>query len=155
MPVNVCQHRGFVGVFNSRFIHIKQPNIFKNAFSQSNVKQTIAKETFLVFASFSIFLLISITWSFVNLVQIRARFINFSVARLFYFCVLLTFVHHIWLYLIISIILKRGHWKKSWTKAWFLSKFFYLALEFKQHFGWLMVLCHLLITLNTILIQLR
>ena len=85
MPANSCQYRGVFGVFNSRFIHIKQPNIFKNAFSQSNVKQAIAKETFSVFASFFIFLLISISWSFVNLVQIRARFINFSVARIFYF----------------------------------------------------------------------
>ena len=66
------------------------------------VKQTIAKETFSVFPSFSIFLLIWINWSFVNLVHIRARFINLSVVRSFYFCVLLTFVHHIWLYLITS-----------------------------------------------------
>ena len=77
MPVNVCQHRGFVGVFNSRFIHIKQPNIFKNAFSQINVKQTIAKETFSVFASFSIFLLISISWSFVNLISNQSQIYQF------------------------------------------------------------------------------
>ena len=102
MPVILSQYRGVVGVFNSRFIHIKQPNIFKNGFSLRKVKQTIAEETFLVFASFSMFLLISISWSFINLVQIRARFINLSVAWSFYFCVLLTFVHHIWLYLIIS-----------------------------------------------------
>ena len=102
MPVILSQYTGVVGVFNSRFIHIKQPNIFKNGFSLRKVKQTIAKETFSVFASFSMFLLISISWSFINLVQIRARFINLSVARSFYFCVLLTFVHHIWLYLIIS-----------------------------------------------------
>ena len=102
MPVNLNQYRGVVGVFNSRFIHIKQPNFLKNAFGQSKVKQTRAKETFSVFASFPIFLLISTSWSFVNLVHIRARFINLSVIRSFYFCVLLTFVHHIWLYLIIS-----------------------------------------------------
>ena len=102
MPVNLSQYRGVVGVFNSRFIHIKQHNIFKNAFSQSKVKQTIAKEMFSVFASFSIFLLISISWSFINLFRIKARFINLSVVRISYFCVLLTFVHHIWLYLIIS-----------------------------------------------------
>ena len=64
MSVNLSQYRRVVGVFNSRFIHIKQHNIFKNAFSQSKVKQTIAKEMFSVFASFSIFLLISISWSY-------------------------------------------------------------------------------------------
>ena len=92
IPVNISQYRGVVGVFNSRFIHIKQPNIFKNAFCQSKVKQTIAKETLSVFGSFSIFLLISISWSFVDL----------QVVRRFCFCVLLNFVDHIWLYLIIS-----------------------------------------------------
>ena len=102
MPVNLSQYRGVVGVFKSRFIQIKHHNIFKNAFSQSKVKQTIAKEMFSVFASFSIFLLISISWSFINLFQIKVRFINLSVVRISYFCVLLTFVHHIWLYLIIS-----------------------------------------------------
>ena len=101
MPVNLSQYRRVAGVFNSIFIYIKQPNISKNAFSQSKVKQTIAKETFSVFARFSIFLLISISWFFVNLVQFRARFIILSVVRSFYFCVLLTFVYHIWLYLII------------------------------------------------------
>ena len=50
---------------------------------------------FSVFASFSIFSLISISWSFINLFRIKARFINFSVVRISYFCVLLTFVHHI------------------------------------------------------------
>ena len=86
MPVNLRQYRRVVGVFNSRFIHIKPSNLFKNAFSQSKVKQTIAKETFSLFASFPIFLLISISWSFANLVQIRARFINLSVVRSFYLC---------------------------------------------------------------------
>ena len=70
--------------------------------SQGKVKQTIAKETFSGFANFSIFLSIPIRWSFVNLVQFRSRFINFSVVRSFYFSVLLTFVYHILLYLIIS-----------------------------------------------------
>ena len=116
MSVNLSQYRRVVGVFNSRFIHIKQHNIFKNAFSQSKVKQTIAKEMFSVFASFSIFLLISISWSFINLFRIKARFINLSVVRISYFCVLLTFVHHIWLYLIISN--RSGDIeKKSWAKA--------------------------------------
>ena len=67
MPVNLSQYRGVFGVFNSRFIDIKQHNIFKNAFSWSKVKQTIANEILSVFASFSIFLLTSISWSFVNL----------------------------------------------------------------------------------------
>ena len=43
MPVNLSQYREVFGVFNSRFIHIKQHNIFKDAFSQGNVEQTIAK----------------------------------------------------------------------------------------------------------------
>ena len=51
MPVNLSQYRGVIGVFNSRYIHIKHHNIFKNAFSQSKIKQTIAKEMFSVFVS--------------------------------------------------------------------------------------------------------
>ena len=70
--------------------------------SQRKVKQTIAKEMFSVFLSFSIFLLISISWSFINLFRIKARFINLPVVRISYFCVLLIFVHHIWLYPIIA-----------------------------------------------------
>ena len=46
MPVNLGQYREVLGVFNSRFIHIKRHNIFKNAISQIKVKQTIAKELF-------------------------------------------------------------------------------------------------------------
>ena len=84
MPVNLSQYRGVIGVFNSRYIHIKHHNIFKNAFSQSKIKQTIAKEMFSVFVS--------------NQSQIY----QFTSRQDFYFCVLLTFVHHIWLYLIIS-----------------------------------------------------
>ena len=104
MPANLSQYRAVVGVFNSLFIIFKQHNIFKNAFSQSKVKRTIDKEMFSVFASFSIFLLVSISWSFINLFRIQARFIKLPVVRFSYFCVLLTSVHHTWLYLIISNI---------------------------------------------------
>ena len=76
--VNFSQYRGVIGVFSSRFIHIKQHNIFKNAFSQSKVKQIMVEEIFLVSASFPIFLLILISCSFINLLRIKARFINFS-----------------------------------------------------------------------------
>ena len=76
--LNFSQYRGVVGAFSSRFIDIKQHNIFKNAFSQSKVKQIMAEEIFLVFASFSVFLLISISCSFINLLRIKARFINLS-----------------------------------------------------------------------------
>ena len=101
MPVNFSQYRGVVGAFNSRFIHIKQHNIFKNAFSQSKVKQTIAKDIFTVFTSLLIFLLISSNWSFVSFLRIKDRFMSLSVFRIFYICILLAFIHHIWLYLII------------------------------------------------------
>ena len=131
MPVNLSQYRGVVGVFNSRFIYIKQSDISKNAFSQSKVKQTLAKETFSVFASYSKFLLISISWSFVNLVQFRARFINLSVVRSFYFCVLLTSVYHVWLYLIISN--RSGDTEQILDQSLILVKVFLLSLEFKQH----------------------
>ena len=63
MTVTLSQYREVVGTFNSRFIYIKQQNIFKNAFSQSELKQTIAKEIFTVFASFLIILLIPSNWS--------------------------------------------------------------------------------------------
>ena len=54
MPVNLSQYMVVVGAFNSRFIYTKQQNIFKNAFRNSKVKQTIAKEIFTVFTSFLI-----------------------------------------------------------------------------------------------------
>ena len=97
MPVNLSQYMVVVGAFNSRFIYTKQQNIFKNAFRNSKVKQTIAKEIFTVFTSF----LISSSWSFINLLRIKARFIILSVFRISYICILLTLTHHIWLYLII------------------------------------------------------
>ena len=100
MPVNSSQYRGVVGAFDSRFIHIKQHNIFKNAFSQSKVKQTIAKEKFYIIYKFFNILIISSSWSFVNLFQIKARFINLSVFSISYICILLAFIHHILLYLI-------------------------------------------------------
>ena len=56
----------------------------------------------MVFANFLIFLLISISWSLINLLRIKARFTSSSVVRISYICVLLTFIYHIWLYLIIS-----------------------------------------------------
>ena len=52
MPVNLSQYTGVVGVFNRQFIHFKQHNIFNNAFSQSKVKPTIAKDMLSVFATF-------------------------------------------------------------------------------------------------------
>ena len=99
MPVNISQYRRVVGAFNSPFIHIKQDNIFKNAFSQNKVKQTT--EIFTVFTSFLIFLPISSSWSFINLLHIKARFISLSIFRISYICIMLSFIHHIWLYLII------------------------------------------------------
>ena len=100
MPVNLSQYWGVVGAFNSWFIHIKQ-HIFNNAFSQSKVKQAIAKKTFTVSTSFLKFLLISSSSSFINLLWIKARFISLLVFKISYICILLAFIHHIWLYLII------------------------------------------------------
>ena len=101
MPVTLSQYRRVVRAFNSRSIHIKQHNIFKNAFNQSKVKQTIVKEIFTLFTSFLIFLLISSSWYLINLLGIKARFISLSVFRISYICILSTFIHHICLYLII------------------------------------------------------
>ena len=98
MPINLSQYRGVVGAFNSHFIHIKQHDIFKNAFSQSKLKQTIANEIFTVFTSLLIFLLILSSWSFINLLRSKSKFISFSFVRISYICALLTFIHHIWLY---------------------------------------------------------
>ena len=101
MPINLSQYRGVVGAFNSQFIHIKQHGTFKNAFSQSKMKQTIANEIFTVFTSLSIFLLISSSWTFINLLPNKPKFISLSFVRISYICVLLTFIQHIWLYFII------------------------------------------------------
>ena len=59
MPINLSQYRGVVGAFNSQFIHIKRYDIFKNPYSQSKMKQTIANEIFTVFTSLLMFLLIA------------------------------------------------------------------------------------------------
>ena len=64
MSVNLSRYKRVVGAFSSRFVQIKQHNIFKNAFSQNKVKQTIAKEIFTVFSSFLIFLQVSSSWFF-------------------------------------------------------------------------------------------
>ena len=101
MPINLSQYRGVVGAFNSQSIHIKQHDILKNALSQSKMKQTIANEIFIVFTSLVIFLLRSSSWSFVNLLRSKSKFISLPFVRISYICVLLTFIHHICLYLII------------------------------------------------------
>ena len=54
MPNNLSQYRVVVGTFNSQFIHIKQHDIFKNAISQSKMKQTIANEILAVFNTINI-----------------------------------------------------------------------------------------------------
>ena len=72
-----------------------------NAFSRSKVKQTIANETFTIFIRFLIILLISSSWSFINLLQMKAIFISLLVFGISYICILLALIHHIWLYLII------------------------------------------------------
>ena len=76
MPVNLIQYRGVVGAFNSQFIHIKQHHIFRNAFRQNKVKQTTAKKIFTRYLSFLILLLISRSLSFINFIQIKAKFIS-------------------------------------------------------------------------------
>ena len=48
------------------------------------------------------FLIISSSLSSINLLWIKASFISSSVFRISYICVPLTFIHHIWWYLIIS-----------------------------------------------------
>ena len=65
------------------------------------MKQTIANETFTIFIIFLIILLVSSSWSFINLLQIKATFISLLVFSISYICILLAFIHHIWLYLII------------------------------------------------------
>ena len=82
-----------------------------SSFSQSKVKQTIAKEIFTVFTNFLIFLLISSSWFFINLLRNKARFISLSVFRISYICILLAFIHHIryiWSCLIEVTILKKN-----------------------------------------------
>ena len=65
---------------------------------------------FNIFISFVIILLILSSWSFINLLQIKATFISLLVFRISCICILLAFIHYIWLYLIIfnrSGILKK------------------------------------------------
>ena len=82
IPINLSQYRGVVGAFNSQSIHINQHGIFKNVFSQSKMKQTIANEIFTVFTILSIFLLISSSWSFINLLRSKSKFVSLSFVRI-------------------------------------------------------------------------
>ena len=103
-----------------------------NVFSQSKVKQTVANETFTIFISFFlIILLILSSWSFTNLLQIKATFISLLVFRISYICILLAFIHHIWLYLI--IFNRSGDIKKNPDPIHNSYQFFYLSLASKQH----------------------
>ena len=45
-------------------------------------------------------MLIWTSWSLINLLQIKATFISLLVFMISYICILLAFIHHIWLYLI-------------------------------------------------------
>ena len=65
----------------------------------------------MVFTSLLIFLLISSSWFFINLLWIKARFISLSVFRISFICILLAFIHHIWLYFI--IFNRRGDIEKN------------------------------------------
>ena len=56
-----------------------------------------------VFTGSLIFLLILSSWSFINLLRSKYKFISLSFVRISYIFVLLTFIHYIWLYLIIFI----------------------------------------------------
>ena len=127
MPINLSQYRGVVVAFNSQSMHIKQNDIFKNAFSQSKMKQTIAKEIFTVFTSLLIFLLISSSWSFRNFLRSKAKFISLPFVRISYICVLLTFINHIWLYLI--IFNRSGDIEKILNPSLILIKVFLFVTE--------------------------
>ena len=97
MPIKLSQYRGILETLKVDLLILSS----KNTFSQSKIKQTIAKEIFMIFRRLLIFLLVSSSWSFIKLLQIKPRCISSSVARIYYICVILTFVHHIWLYLIL------------------------------------------------------
>ena len=79
----------------------KQHNIFKNAFSQSKMTQIIANELFTVFTSFLIFLLISSSWFFYKFASNQSQIYQFISPQDFLYCILVAFIHHVWLYLII------------------------------------------------------
>ena len=116
----LSQYRRAVGVFNSRFLHIKQHKIFKNSFSQGKSKQTIAKKNILWYLSFLIFLSISSSLPFIKFLQIEAK----SVCKLLGY-VLLTFLHHTWLYLI--MFNRRDGIEKILDQSLILVRFFLLV----------------------------
>ena len=56
-----------------------------------------------------------ITDGFINLLRIKARLISLSVFRIFYICILLAFIHSLWLYLVIfnrSGDIEKNPWPK-------------------------------------------
>ena len=65
--------------------------------SETNYRQKIVLPYLQVFL---ILLLISSSWSFINLLRIKATFVSLLVFRISYICILLAFIHQIWIYLI-------------------------------------------------------
>ena len=65
------------------------------AYYSSYLKLNIIAQSLLIFS------LISSSWSFINLLRSKTKFISLPFVRISYICVLLTFIHHIWLCLII------------------------------------------------------
>ena len=99
MPVDLDQYRGTVGAFNSR-LHRK--NIYNNISIRKLDVLPIASAFLSMLLTFNMFLLVSKSVCFTILLRKNIKIINILVIRISHIYVLVTYVFHVWLYLILT-----------------------------------------------------
>ena len=99
MPVNLNQYRGLIGVFNS-LLHCR--NIYINISVRKLDLLPIASAFLSILLAFSMFLLFSKSFCFAILLRKNIKIMNIILLRIFHIYALVTYVFHIWLYLILT-----------------------------------------------------
>ena len=99
MPVNLDLFRGAVGAFNN-LLHCK--NIYNNISIRKVDVSPIASAFLSVLLTFSMFLLFSKSFCFTISLRKNIKFMNILVIRIINIYVLVTYVFHVWLYLILT-----------------------------------------------------
>ena len=99
MPVNTDQYRGAVGAFNGR-LHCK--NVYNNISVRNLDVLLIASAFLFILLSFSMFSLFSKSFFFIILLKNNIKIMNILVIRIFHIYVLVTYIIHMWLYLILK-----------------------------------------------------
>ena len=99
MPVNLDQYREAVGAFNS---HLHCKNIYINISIRNLGMLPVASVFLSILLTFSMFLLFSKRFCFTVLLRKNIKIMNKILLRIFHIYALVTYVFHIWLYLILT-----------------------------------------------------